>query len=456
MKIRTKIALQFTLIVATILAIFSLSIYYLSENYRKQEFYKGLKDRAITTARLLIKEKEIDKKLLKIIDRNTLTTLYASQVDVFNDENKVAYSNYDAEKIYYSPDLLKQVRAERYVETIVNEKQVVGTMFDDVEGKTYVIIAQADDVYGKEKLENIKDTMVIGFMTAVFLTIIFGFIFAGQSLKPIARINSEVSKITAYNLTKKLSTGNNKDEIAQLARNFNEMLSRIEKSFELQKSFVSNASHELRTPLAAVKSEIQIALEKVRTQEEYKNILKSLLVDNQRLISLTNGLLQLAKSEKSNGDFQMNFVRIDEILFEVQEEILNHHPEYKVVIDFDEIPEDENWVTVNGNNSLLKTVFSNLFDNACKYSNNHEADVKIKFNKRNCLISVSDAGIGIPKEEIEKIFEPFYRTKNAAQHKGYGIGLSICKRIVDTHNGRIVVKSEVGIGSTFVVILPHN
>jgi two-component system sensor histidine kinase ArlS len=456
MKIRTKIALQFTLIVATILAIFSLSIYYLSENYRKQEFYKGLKDRAITTARLLIKEKEIDKKLLKIIDRNTLTTLYASQVDVFNDENKVAYSNYDAEKIYYSPDLLKQVRAERYVETIVNEKQVVGTMFDDIEGKSYVVIAQADDVYGKEKLENIKDTMIIGFMTAVFLTIIFGFIFAGQSLKPIARINSEVSKITAYNLTKKLSTGNNRDEIAQLARNFNEMLSRIEKSFELQKSFVSNASHELRTPLAAVKSEIQIALEKDRSQIEYKSILKSLLVDNQRLIALTNGLLQLAKSEKTNEEVQMNSVRIDEILFEVQEELLSHHSEYKVIIDFEEIPEDENWVTVNGNNSLLKTVFSNLFDNACKYSENHVADIKIKFNKRNCLISVSDTGIGIPKEEIDKIFEQFYRTRNASQHKGYGIGLSICKRIVDTHNGRIVVKSEIGIGSTFVVILPHN
>ncbi len=455
MKIRTKIALQFTVIVATILTVFSLVIYYLSENNRKQEFYLSLKDRALTTAQLLIKEKGIDKKLLKIVDKNTLSTLYAAEVMVFNDLNELAYSNYEADTVYYSPELLKKIRTERYLESSFNDKEVVGTMFDNEFGKSFVVLAQAKDVYGKQKLANIKQTMIYGLISAIFLTIIFGFIFAGQSLKPISRINHEVSKITAYNLTKKLSTGNNKDEIAQLARNFNEMLSRIEKSFELQKSFVSNASHELRTPLAAIKSEIQVALENDRSTEEYKSTLHSLYIDNQRLIQLTNGLLQLAKSEKTNENVQMVPLRIDEILFEVQDELTHQQSNYQIMIDFDDIPDDDNWVTVSGNKPLLKTVFNNLIENACKYSDNKTAEVKIKFNKRNCLISVADTGIGIPKEEIERIFEPFYRTKNAATFKGHGIGLSICKRIADMHKGRIVVKSELHSGSVFSVIIPH-
>ena len=124
MQIRTKIALQFTVIVAFILAIFSVTIYYLSENYRQQEFYNSLRDRAVTTARLLIKEPQIDKQLLKVIDRNTLTTLYPAQVLVFNDSNQVAYYNYEADTIYYSPELLNRIRANNYIETKYSDKQV--------------------------------------------------------------------------------------------------------------------------------------------------------------------------------------------------------------------------------------------------------------------------------------------------------------------------------------------
>jgi signal transduction histidine kinase len=437
--------------------VFSVSLYYLLEGYTKDEFNNYLKDRAQTTAKLLIKEKNVDKRLLKVIDRNTLSSLYAAEVLVFNDENLVTYSNIDSvNKFPYSPEILEKIRKFKYHEADYQNKKVVGLMYTDEElKKDYLILAQAEDTYGEQKLERIKDAMTIGLVSSIFLTIILGFVFAGQSLKPISRINQEVSKITARDLTKKLSTGNNKDEIAQLARNFNEMLSRIEKSFELQKSFVSNASHELRTPLAAIKSEIQVALEKDRTPEEYKEILKSLNIDNQRLIQLINGLLQLAKSEKGDKSLQMAPIRIDEVLFEVQDELQHQHQNYRISIDFEEIPDDDESVTMNGNKSLLRTLFNNLIDNACKYSENNMAVINIRFNKSNCIINVADTGIGISKEDQEKVFEPFFRTKNASNYKGYGIGLSICKRIVDIHGGRIILKSDLGQGSNFNVILPH-
>jgi signal transduction histidine kinase len=374
---------------------------------------------------------------------------------MFNEKNELVYASYEANSFLFSPDFLNQVRKQKYVENIDWENQVIGQMYEDEEKKSYVVVASASDKYGKDKLKNIRDTLVISFIIGILLTIFLGVIFAGQSLKPIADINEEITNITAYNLKQKLNTGNNKDEIAQLAINFNQMLERLERSFEFQKSFVSNASHELRTPLAAIKSEIQIALENNRTTDEYKIILRSLLIDNQRLIQLTNGLLQLAKSENRDNTLVMKPTRLDELLFKAQEEVLNQNSDYKILIDFDDIPDDDEWVSANGNEALLLTVFTNLLENACKYSQDHQAEAKIKFNDKHCIVAVKDNGIGIAASELGKIFEPFYRTPNASKYRGHGIGLSVCRRIIDMHQGKIDVISEEGKGSTFIVTLPH-
>lgn len=326
---------------------------------------------------------------------------------------------------------------------------------NELDGKIYLILAQATDTYGDAKLENIQNAMIWGLVIAITLTVILSFFFAGEALKPIARINQEVSAISGRDFKKKISTGNNRDEIAQLATNFNQMLSRIDQAFEMQRSFVSNASHELRTPLAAIKSEIQVALEKDREPEEYRQILHSLDQDNQRMIQLINGLLQLAKSEQGDTNLMHKPVRVDEVLFEVQEELLSQFDDFSIFIDFEEIVEEDENLTVLGNRALLKTLFNNLFENACKYSSNRTAEVRIKFNKVNVIVSIKDTGLGISAEDQERVFEPFYRTASAANYKGHGIGLSICKRIADIHKGKIVVRSELGVGSTFIVVLPH-
>lgn len=463
MQIRTKIALQFTIIIAFLLMVFSLVIYYTSENFRKQEFYNRLYDRGILTARLLkeLKVTEKDKKKLRDANKTLLAKLNAEKVIMYNEKNEYVYSSYEADSIKYKPDFFKQIRQAgrgkyvQYEEITDVANQVIGTLYIDEDQKQYVVVASATDTYGLQKLENIRNTLITSFIFGILLTIISGVVFAGQSLKPITELNEEVTNITAYNLKQKLKTGNNKDEIAKLAINFNQMLERLERSFDLQKSFVSNASHELRTPLAALKSEIQIALENDRTVPEYKAILRDLLTDTQRLIQLTNGLLQLAQSENREKSVPFAPTRIDELLFKAQEEITQQNSKNLILVDFDDIPDDDEWVTVNGNEALLLTVFTNLIDNACKYSPDHQAEVKIRFTQKNCVVSVKDKGIGIAEKDISKIFEPFFRTQNASTYKGHGIGLSVCRRIIDMHKGKIEVKSEEGKGSIFEVTLPH-
>lgn len=458
MKIRTKIALLFTAIIALILATFSLSFYYIAEQNRKDEFYKNLRDRALTRADLLIKVDAVNKKILKVIDSTTLRKLYAEKVLMFNDDNKILYASYkpdSAEFYYYNADLLKLVRQNQYVQTTNDSLLVVGLTYTHPEKGNFVLMASAQDTLGNTQLQSLRESLTYSFLFGVLITTVLGFIFAGQSLKPISEMNKQVGAISAYNLRKRLNEGNRQDEIAQLAMNFNEMLQRLEQSFDLQRSFVSNASHELRTPLAGLKSEIQVALEKERNNEEYKKILQSLLNDTQRLIQLTNGLLQLAQSEKQEKAISFQPVRIDELIFQTQEEVQQLHADYQILIDFDEIPEYENAVTISGSATLLQTVFSNLMDNACKYSPDKRAEVRIGFDEQHCIIKVIDKGIGIPENETQRIFEPLYRAKNATSFRGYGIGLSVCRRIIDMHRGGIQVRSTLGTGTTMEVRLPH-
>ncbi|WP_310590342.1 HAMP domain-containing sensor histidine kinase [Dyadobacter sp. NIV53] len=282
-----------------------------------------------------------------------------------------------------------------------------------------------------------------------------GIYFAGNSLRPISKINEQVSLITAQNLSQKLDEGNRKDEIAQLAINFNNVLGRLNLAFEQQKSFVSHASHELRTPLAALKSEIQLGQRFTKNDPDLKEVFTNLFSDTERLISITNNLLFLARSYENLGRMKMYPVRIEDLAFLAKEELLTSFPDYKVNIDYATIPDNENETVIEGNEELLKRVILNLIDNACKYSENHTAQLLIATNERYCIVKVIDQGSGISKEDLPQIFNPFFRSSHTSELPGFGIGLSICQRIVELHHGTISVASELGKGSEFQVQLSH-
>ncbi len=268
-------------------------------------------------------------------------------------------------------------------------------------------------------------------------------------------MNAEVSSISAGNLSLRIGEGNRRDEIAQLAMNFNDMLRRLESAFEMQQQFVSSASHELRNPLAAITSQLQLVLSKKRTPEEYQQALQSLLDDTRTLVELTNGLLTLAQSGIEKQRFQFAPVRVDEILFAAQNELVKAHSDYHFLIEYEAFPDDESLLIIAGNEHLLKTAFLNLMDNACKFSDDHTVRIRFTINGYSIDVSFSDNGPGIHLEEQEIIFNPFYRGSNARSSiKGYGIGLSLCRRIVQLHNGSITVQSAPGKGSRFEVSFP--
>lgn len=453
MKIQTKIAIQFSIIVASLLSLFSWIIYQQSATYRKEEFIERLKNKALTTASFFIKVDEIDKALLKIIDKNTLTALHDEKVLIFSDKNELLYSNIDEIVINYDAALLDRVRKAKYLELSNGENEALGLVYN-LGQEHYVVLASAFDKFGKSKLKNLRETLIVGLVAGILVTILLGIFFAGGALKPVNLFINKISTITANNLRQRIEGYDIKNEIGLLAAAFNKMLSRLEQSFELQKSFVSHASHELRTPLAALKSEVEISLEENLSIEQHKGILQNIRKDIDRLINLSNDLLQIVRPFKSP---LINFgeVRIDDIIFQAQDELGLSKPEYRIIVEYAQEPENEYSIIVFGNEALLKTTFINLIDNACKYSSMQQAIVIIDFSKTHTIVTIKDEGIGIPKEDLETIFEPFYRSKNALNISGFGIGLSVCSKIVELHKGKISIQSALKEGTKVTVQLPN-
>ncbi|GAB3993963.1 HAMP domain-containing sensor histidine kinase [Spirosoma daeguense] len=454
MTIRNRIALQFSLIVASILVVFSVLIYIVSATYRREEFYDRLKNKALTTVRFLIEVKEVDQKLLKIIDRNTLTALIDEKVLVFDDKNRLIYSSVDDQVIHYQATLLDEVRKREDVEAFSGHNELVGILYKN-NGRDLVVLASAYDRFGKSKLDNLRLTLGWGLVAGLSITIGLGIFFAGQSLRPISQINQQVSTITAQNLQKRLDEGNRQDEIARLAINFNTVLQRLGQAFDQQRSFVSHASHELRTPLAAMKSEIQLGLRKPLTVPEHEEVLKNLMSDTDRLIDLTNSLLFLARTMETSNHVPFRPVRIDDVVFTAKDELVAAKPTYRIDVNYQNMPETDTETVINGNEELLKQVLLNLFDNACKYSPDHTARVQIATDTRQCHLHIQDHGIGMTEEDARRIFEPFYRAQNAIGFDGFGIGLSISAKLIELHKGTLSVASKLGTGSTFTISLPH-
>lgn len=281
-----------------------------------------------------------------------------------------------------------------------------------------------------------------------------GRVFAARALNPVSNIITEVNNISIANLYERISEGNEKDELAMLAKTFNSMLSRLETAFKTQKNFISNASHELRTPLTVITGQLEVVLLKARTNNEYLNAIESVLSNIKNLNHLSNRLLLLAQSSLYISDESLTPIRIDDTIWNARSEILKRYKDYSINITFSDKVPDASMLVVLGNELLLKTSILNLMDNACKYSQNNTSDVLIDVEGSNLLLHFIDKGIGIPPDDIKMIFEPFYRAKNSMGVKGHGIGLSLVENIIKQHNGEIQVRSQVDKGSEFLVTIP--
>jgi len=452
MQIRTRLTLQFTILVSTIVLIAFFSIYFFTYQFSEREFYRRLKDKAITSAILLIKVEGVDSALLQVIDRAKRDNLYKETIRIYDHENKEIYFSGDSTR-FLGTESFQIIRrtGEQYLHK--SGFDVIGLIFRD-KGFDYVVVAAGMDVNGRARLKDLKTLLTISYVILIAVVFVSGWIYSRRALRPIKRIMAEVKSISPQNLDQRLKESPYEDEVGKLILIFNELLGRIAKAFQLQKMFVSNVSHELKNPLTNITSQLEVTLLKERTKEEYKQTIESVLEDIRGLNQLSNSLLELARLNREQDSFTMNRVRLDEIIWDVRDFISTIDPTYRVAISINELPDDESKLTVLGNPYLLKIAFQNLVENACKFATDKMAKISLSSINKELVVEISDQGPGIEKKDLNNVFEPFFRTDATSKVKGYGIGLPLTNRIISIHKGRIELNSEVGNGTTVRVVIP--
>ena len=455
MQLRTRLTIIFTLIAGLILLICSITIYYFSALYREAEFEERLQKKLSATARLYADIDEVDARLLRIIQQQELGILPNEQITVHSLSGVELYRSDEVHYFDVTDSFLGSVKEfGEYIEQM-GVFEVFGKLYQGKSG-TYVFVAGGFDKFGYSKLRNLRNVLIFVTLFGLIILALGGWIYAGRALKPIDHLIKQASEMTPDRLSVRLQVGETQDELSRMAGVFNQLFDRIEAAFKAQKTFVANASHELRTPLALISGQLEVLLMKPRTNEEYKQSAESVLEDIRRLSIISNRLLLLAQTEKSPDQLPLTSVRIDELLWTVKSELRKSKPEYQVQVRFVNIPEDEEWMIIDGNTQLLETAFLNIADNACKFSEDNLCIVTSDFKVDSIEISFFDRGIGIPDEELELLFQPFFRSEKAVQFPGHGLGLAMVKKIVDVHRGELAVESKTGVGTTFKVKLYRN
>ena len=452
MQIRNKLTLYFTVTSSLLMLLIMVFIYLLFSNITKNDFYQALHDRTEVAAGVYLEADEISESALKKIKEKYLVSLPHEVIRMYDSTDKLSFINENNQN--WSKQIIDEVRAKRYIAYQENDKQIVGIDYDDNQGN-FVILASAVDVYGQQKKKNLLQIMAVLFGVQLLVQLIAGKWFAGNALNPIQKVNTQVQKISATDLHLRVDTDNEKDEIGILAANFNGLLERLEKSFDLQKMFVANVSHELKTPITNIIGEVEVAVSKDRTSAEYKNTLQSVLVEADRLNDIIRNFLLLANNENDIGRQQTELVRFDELLWEIKE-IFNREPKTILDIQMAELPEDETRLNVKTNKTLLTLAITNIIQNGIKFSSGKPVVCSMHFTANDIIISITDKGIGIDAETLPHIFEPFYRSTDANTYQGHGIGLYIAKKIIELLGGNITVQSQPTAGSTFNIILPQN
>jgi heavy metal sensor kinase len=276
---------------------------------------------------------------------------------------------------------------------------------------------------------------------------------ARKSLSPIGYIASRTQNITAENLSERLIPRGTGDEMDDLIQTINGMIARLDASFKRMAEFIADASHELKTPLCALEGESEVLLSKRRTPEEYQEGLVHFSEQFVRLNQMINGLILLSKFDACQSELKIIPLRLDLLIKDIVNlfKILAEQKNIELMI------ESLQEVIVMGDKGRFQQLFSNLIDNAIKYTPKGYIQVTLERNKGNVIVKIKDTGIGIPKEEQENIFKRFYRVDKSRSREtgGVGLGLSIVQWIVQAHRGRIEIESESGRGSTFIVYLPH-
>jgi two-component system, OmpR family, sensor kinase len=295
-------------------------------------------------------------------------------------------------------------------------------------------------------------SMSVVILAAIGLT---SALLARRALRPIDRMVTRARHIGEANLGERLPHPGTRDEIGRLVETLNEMLTRLERSFEIQRRFTADASHELRSPLSRLRAELEVTLRRPRAVAEYEEALRSCLDEVQRVQGLTEELLELARIDAQQEPEPAQPVTVNEIVEGAVSAVTREAERRGIAVVVEPLPE----VLVRAAPAAAKVALANIFDNAVKFSSpGGEVRVVVRAGREEAVVAVSDTGPGVSAEDVPRLFQRFYRGKasRATDAPGVGLGLAIARALIERQGGRLSVDASGGEkGATFTVHLPR-
>jgi heavy metal sensor kinase len=459
-SVRTRLTFWYAGVLAVSLIIFAVLVYYAAASISHARQDELLRSTAETVASAYVQELEEEKSVAKanevVLVQMVFPNRYVEVVDA--DGHVVAWShNLANHQLNIPAPTLNEAHQSGASFVVLDSLRVavVPLSPDRSQQLGFAIVAEPLSVVD-EGLRRLRHYFIAGVPLILLLASLGGYFLARKSLSPMALMNQQTQRITAENLSAQLDVADPRDEVGRLAMTINALLVRLDAAFQEQKRFIADASHELRTPIAVLRGEAEVALEKDRTRDEYKESLALIKDEAERLSRIVESLFMLARQPVDAKSLTKETVRLDELVSDCARAatVLTTQKGLRLKIA-GSLPA----ITLNGDDEMLNRMLLNLLDNAVKYTPaGGEISIALASQNGNAQIIVSDTGIGIPAADQPRIFDRFYRVDKARSRAqgGAGLGLSIVRWIVEGHGGTVTVESTQGKGSAFTVELPLN
>lgn len=445
-KLKTKWMMITTTIMFSTIFIFSLIIiFFLSNSLRHNEFTEA--ERSSSDIVNLFETKQIED--ITPLDLNASLGNF-QKVILYNDDGNKLMETSNDNTIGYTPNFATKDANQASIKNHHNTEYLTITQrIDSQSFKGYSVIVHSLEDYNTLVNSLYFIALIFGII-ATFITAIVSYFFSSQITKPLILMSNKMQQIRRDGFQEKVELNTNYEETDNLIVTFNEMMFQLEESFNQQRQFVEDASHELRTPLQIIQGHLNLiqrwGKKDAAILEESLDIS---LEEMMRITKLVEELLLLTKDNNNSRDGEIENVDINQEITSRIKSLKQLHQDYK--FEFEAFPKPLN---IKINRYQLEQILIIFIDNAMKYDQ-HNKHIHIQTNLRNKQISIeiTDHGVGIPKEDIEFIFDRFYRVDKSRSRKlgGNGLGLSIAKKIIELNHGTIQVESEIGKYTTFKI-----
>jgi len=447
LALKAKITIGYSLLFIILISIFSFIFYKSTSTILFEHQEDMIRDEAEHAVSHLISTLKPENNNLYFEPHELVTS--NSKIAIFDNKGDVSISKMDAQMVNLplTSDLPREVM-------IHDLPWLVYDIQGHFEGEEVFWIRIGRSLTNvRNTLRNIRTFIFVSVPIFIIISTFLSMFLASRSLAPINHLIKTTKIVGKGNLSQRLKISNANDEVGILTRTFNEMLEKLEVAFKRESEFATSASHELRTPVTVILAITEEALSGDKKRKDYKEALRVILKKGKRISYLISQLLTLSRDYDEKFILNKEVIDLDILLENVIDEMKNNAKTKEVKIFFD----GKQNIKIKADQILIATLLINIIDNSIKY-NKKGGYIKINLNRRKEIveISIKDNGVGIAKEKIPNIFDRFYRVDRTGANKSFGLGLSIVKWIVDTHEGSVNVTSELGKGTKFNIRLPIN